>query len=135
MKILFLLLSLLMCSCASIVKSDRQSVQFVGGPEGEIAKIQLPDGKHDLDGMGTIVVTRSKSDIPIKVTCNGVTSEGIIKTKYDIVFSGLGNLIFGGIIGWVVDATNDKGYNVTSPYNVSNLCADKQKVENISQMK
>lgn len=115
-----------LAGCATIVKSDRQSVQFTGGLENGQTKVRLPDGNFDLtNGSGLIVVTRSKDDIPIEVTCNGVAKKGVLPTRYDIGWAGAGNLIFGGIPGWIIDAINPKGYNVVSPYSVHDLCEDK----------
>lgn len=114
--------------CATIVKSERQTIHFVGGAESGETKIRTPDGTHTIiDGSGAVVLSRSKADIPIDVTCNGVTQKGVIPTRYDVLMSGGGNLIFGGIIGWIIDATNDKAFDAKSPMNISNMCSPKER--------
>lgn len=123
MKYFILGLFLLKAGCATIVKSERQSVQFVGGPDGGGAKINLPDGSYEMTGpQNTFIVTRSREDIPISVTCNGKIKMGTVKTRFDIFLGGLGNLIFGGIIGWIIDGSGNKAYDPVSPYNISSLC-------------
>lgn len=126
MKHTLLCLALLATSgCATIVKSERQSVILTGGQENGPTKVRLPDGNYDLsDGRGTILVTRSKEDIPIEVTCNGVTKKGVLPTHFDWAWGGAGNLVFGGIPGWIIDPLNSKGYNVRTPYSVHELCAE-----------
>lgn len=109
--------------CATIVKSDRQTVILSGGDENGTTTINIPDGKHELaDGNGQILVSRSKQDIPISVTCNGVTKKGVIPTRFDWGWAGLGNAVFGGIPGWIIDGVGDKAYDPKSPFNVDSLC-------------
>lgn len=125
MKFITLALSILMLSgCATIVKSERQTVRLTGGLEQGETKIRLPDGVSTLtDGSGAVIVTRSKEDIPIEVTCNGVTQKGVLPTHYDWGWAGLGNFVFGGIPGWVIDGVGNKGYDAKSPYSVHELCS------------
>lgn len=122
-RVSLLIFALLGAGCATIVKSDRQTVQFTGGPEEQTAKIKLPDGTHELvGGSTTALVSRSKSDIPIEVTCNGQTRKGVIKTSFDPLAGVAGNIVFGGLIGLAIDIYGDKAYDVKSPYNIDQLC-------------
>jgi hypothetical protein len=108
-----LLFTFLFSSCAIIVKSNRQQVFFRGGPDNGVTKVNSPDGTFEVEnGQGTYLMTRSKSDIPIKVTCpNGKSKSGIIETRFDWLAGGLGNW-WTYFIGSVFDATNDKGYDI-----------------------
>jgi len=120
----------LLSSCATIVKSDKTPVRFVGGlPSGDTF-INLPDGQYTLkNGQTTVLVSRSKADIPISVTCNNETREGTLHTKYDALAGIFGNILFGGIIGMGIDSVNDKTYDPPSTFNLNPLCeTDKSNV-------
>ena len=121
-------IGILLTGCATIVKSDKIPVRFVGGlPSGD-TQMSLPDGQYTLkNGQTTILVSRSKVDIPITVTCNSETREGIITTKYDVVAGVLGNIVFGGLIGMGIDSVNNKAYDPPDTYNLRPLCADSDK--------
>lgn len=106
-------LIILSTGCSTIVKSGRQQVNFRGGPDNGVTKVQTPDGTFDIEnGTGAYLMTRSKSDIPIKVTCpDGSKKSDIVETKFDWLSGGLGNLGF-YFVGFVVDALSDKAYNI-----------------------
>ena len=125
-KFVVLVLSVSFLSgCATIVKSERIPVKFVGGLQSGDTQISLPDGQYLVKGgQTTALVTRSKEDIPITVTCNEETRHGVIITKYDALAGVFGNILFGGIIGIGIDAYNDKTYDPPGVFNVSSLCAD-----------
>lgn len=119
---------MILSGCASIVKSDRTPVRFIGGLKTGDTQVNLPDGQYNLkNGQTTVLVSRSKNDIPISVTCNSETRDGIMVTKYDAVAGILGNIVFGGIIGMGIDSFNDKTYDPPETYNLSPLCADSTK--------
>lgn len=123
MRLIFLALVIPIFGCAHIVKNERQTVVLNGGADSGMTTVNTPDGKFEFSGgTGTVMMTRTKSDIPIDVTCNGVTKKGVIKTSFDVAWGGFGNIIFGGVIGWIVDGTGNKGYDIKSPYNVNDLC-------------
>lgn len=114
MKNFILVASIFMfCSCAMIVKSNRQTVYFKGGPDKGLTKVQTPDGTYEIDGgQASYLLTRSKADIPIKVTCpDGSTKPGVVQTKFDWVAGGLGNW-WTYFIGSIFDAISDKGYDI-----------------------
>ena len=119
------LLLFMYTGCASIVKSDKISVRFMGGlKEGETI-LNTPDGQYTLrNGQTTVLVSRSKTDIPVSVSCNSETREGVIVTKYDAVAGILGNLVFGGLIGMGIDSFSNKAYDPPPSYNISPLCAE-----------
>lgn len=123
-KILLLMItsSLFLSSCAMLVKSNRQNVFFKGGPEKGVTKVQSPDGTYDVEnGSGSYLMTRSKPNIPIKVTCpDGVVKSGQVETSFDWLAGGLGNW-WTYFIGSIFDAMSDKGYNIED-VSLSNYC-------------
>ncbi|WP_413586895.1 hypothetical protein [Bdellovibrio sp. HCB274] len=113
-----------LAGCATIVKSERTSMRLSGGLQNGDTHVSLPDGQYTLkNGQTTIRVTRSKEDIPVTVTCNNESREGVIKTKYDALAGVAGNIVFGGLIGMAIDAANDKTYDPPEHFNISSLCA------------
>ncbi|MDG0817690.1 hypothetical protein [Bdellovibrio svalbardensis] len=123
LSFLLVVSSIAMSGCATIVKSEKIPVRFVGGLQEGDTQINMPDGQYNLkNGQTTVLVSRSKEDIPITVTCNQQTREGVIQTKYDAVAGVLGNIVFGGLIGMGIDAYNNKAYDPPSIYNLSPLC-------------
>lgn len=120
-------LLLLQVSCASIMKSEKTRVTFTGGLPNAETKVDLPDGQFiTKNGMTTVLVSRSKEDIPITVTCNNQSMNGVIKTSFDPVSGVLGNLVFGGIIGLGIDLVGNKVYDPPSNYNLAPLCANRE---------
>ncbi|WP_413577957.1 hypothetical protein ACLVWU_05545 [Bdellovibrio sp. HCB290] len=121
-------LGIYLTGCATIVKSERTSMRLSGGLQNGDTHVSLPDGQYTLkNGQTTIRVTRSKEDIPVTVTCNNESREGVIKTKYDALAGVAGNIVFGGLIGMAIDAANDKTYDPPEHFNISQLCADPSK--------
>ncbi|MBL7557323.1 MAG: hypothetical protein JNM24_15960 [Bdellovibrionaceae bacterium] len=111
--------------CATIVKSDKIPVKFMGGLKEGDTILNTPDGQYNLkNGQTTVLVSRSKTDIPISVTCNNETREGVIITKYDALAGILGNIVFGGIIGMGIDSFNNKTYDPPNSFNLAPLCSD-----------
>lgn len=121
--ILSVILVLTSVSCASIVKNSRQTITLNGGLEDGTTKVSTPEGVYTLAGGSTsVMLTRTKADIPIEITCNGETQKTVLRTKFDWGWAGLGNVVFGGIPGWVVDGVGDKGYDIQSNFNVAPFC-------------
>lgn len=123
-KALFIASFSFLGACATIVKSDKIPVHFIGGTDKGITQISLPDGEYTTkNGSRIIMVSRSKEDIPITVTCHEKTQQGVIVTKYDAVAGVLGNIVIGGIIGMGIDAYNDKTYDPPDIFNLRPLCS------------
>jgi hypothetical protein len=95
----------LLTGCATLVNQERQLVFFKGGQENTVTKVQTPDGTFDVEnGSGSFMMTRSRSDIPIKIMCaNGDTKSDIIQTRFDWLLGGLGNLVLTSGWGWLID--------------------------------
>lgn len=124
----------MLSACATIVKSERIPVRFVGGLQNGKTEISLPDGQYTAhNGQTTVLVSRSKADIPVTITCNSQPREGIIPTSFDPAAGILGNIIFGGIIGMAIDASNDKAYDPPKTFNMNGLCAHEAQQNNIAQ--
>lgn len=119
---LLIILSLLLSGCATIVKSDRKTTNFVG-PQGTEAKLQTPDGNFVVNGNASYMISRSKADIPIQVTCNNQTQSVLMPTSFDMLWGGAGNLIFGGIPGWIIDGVGDKAYDPPTHFNLTPYCS------------
>ena len=102
--LLTLVIAVLINGCATLVNQERQLVFFKGGQEKAMTKVQTPDGTFDIEnGSGSFMMTRSRSDIPIKIMCsNGETKSEIIQTRFDWLLGGAGNLLLSGW-GWLID--------------------------------
>lgn len=123
MKQMLLVIAFCLSGCATIVKNEKIPMKFVGGLQKGETQISIPDGQYQVfNGQTTVLVSRSKEDIPISVTCNNETREGVIKTSYDATAGILGNIVFGGIIGMGIDAYNNKTYDPPQIYNIAPLC-------------
>ena len=107
-------MAILVSSCAAIVKSNRQQVVFRGGPESGVTKIITPDGTLEIEnGSGSYLMTRSRSDIPLKIMCpDGTSKAAMAETSFDWLAGGAGNLVSWFALGWIVDGVSDKGYNI-----------------------
>lgn len=114
-------------SCATLFNADRQMVQFRGGQEKGVTKVSTPDGTFEVEnGSGSFMMTRSKSNIPIKIMCpNGEAKNDIIETRFDWLKGGLGNVLTYGW-GWLVDPFADDAY-VISDVSLMGKCKDESK--------
>lgn len=129
MKSVFLILAMIQIGCATIVKPERQHVDFVGGPEGGTTQITTPDGTTSFNGnYGKILITRSRQDIPLTVTCKDGPKSGLLSSQFDVLMGGFGNLVFGGIPGWIIDGTGNKAYDIPSPIDISQFCESNGKI-------
>jgi hypothetical protein len=120
--ILIALTSLALTGCATFFKSSRQQVFFNGGSSDGVTTVQTPDGKFELDGgTGSYLMTRTKSDVPITVTCPGAKSKtGIVETKFDWLVAGGANLLFWPAL--FVDPWNDKAYDLPPTIQLGQYC-------------
>ncbi len=112
-----------MAGCATMFKSSRQNVFFNGGPAEGITYVQTPDGKFELEGgSGSYLMTRSRDNIPITVTCPGQKSRPvIIETRFDWLVGGALNFFTYGI-GWFIDPFSEKAYDIPSTVPLGQVC-------------
>jgi hypothetical protein len=113
MRIASISMCLILSSCAMMMNGTRQQIHFKGGPEQGVTKVRTPDGTFEVEnGSGTYLLTRSKSDIPVTVTCpDGKKKDGIIETQFDFLWGGVGNIFTGGI-GWFIDPFSPEGFTI-----------------------
>lgn len=113
MKRKFYLGSILFCyllsSCASIVSGSTQKVKFSSNPSGAIVWV---DGVN----LGLTPVTsklkRNKKSQKVKIELEGYkTQELVLERKLNGWF--FGNILIGGIIGIVVDASTGAMYSLS----------------------
>ena len=108
----------LLTSCASIIHGKIQTVDFTSQPSG--AKITI-DGKDSGVTPKAIVLLRKgrekgeskeKKEYVVKIELEGFYPYEVkIKREVDGWF--FGNLLFGGLIGIIVDASNGAMYKLT----------------------
>ena len=111
-------------SCATIVQSPAQTVELTGGLADSSTEVTTPVGTFQLNGGSAAAsLNRQKEDIPIEVTCNGVTQKAMIPTHFNVGWGFFGNILFGGIPGWIIDAVGDKAYDPQTPFDVAPFCA------------
>lgn len=97
---------LLLGACASITEGDHQNLTLNTNPEG--ARCTLTRHGETIGAVttpGQLVVQKTKYDIDVLCTKAGYEdARGFIKS--DIEAMTLGNLAFGGLVGWAVDSAN-----------------------------
>jgi hypothetical protein len=68
-----------------IMNGSKQRIFVKGGPESGVTKVKTPDGTFEIEnGSGSIMLSRTRSDIPVTVTCpSGKKKTGQIRTQFD----------------------------------------------------
>lgn len=112
---------LIFCSCASMFNKERQQVKFKGGPEKGITKVLAPDGTFEIEnGSGAYMMTRTKSDIPLRIKCpDGSTKNATAETYYTWKLGWLNIFNYG--IGFLEAAFSDSAYSIED-ISLFNLC-------------
>ena len=102
-------ISLLLPSCASIVSGSKQNINFNSTPEGAIVWV-------DNVNLGVTPVTakleRSKKDQKVKIELQGYKPYELTLTRKTNGWI-WGNILFGGIIGIIVDSSSGAMYRLT----------------------
>lgn len=123
----FLISSLLLSGCATITGENSQSVMITSNPEGACFTITDQYGRTVKSGKTPERVSLEKSDgsyFGKRIYSVSFEKEGYQPTKYDLHTSAngkyvLGNLFFGGLLGWfIVDPLNGGMYTI-SPDHIS----------------
>lgn len=144
MKKIFLILIapifLLLTSCATIVGTDTQNVTVISNPSDADVLITDDRGVNVSQGKTPLSVTLKKSDgsyfggidYVLTVSKDGYSSQAVsLNTTPNGWYIG-GNLLFGGLIGWLaVDPFSGKMYTL-NPKEVSvSLMSDMRKTSNV----
>jgi hypothetical protein len=112
--------AVLTVNCGSIVHQTTQQVHVNSEPAGAAVTVACGDVSNDPKLVTPAVVTlhRKPEYCGIKLNKEGYAEKEL---KFGRQMSGwyLGNLIFGGIIGLIVDAANGAMWNRTTPMNAT----------------
>jgi hypothetical protein len=116
MKRIFALVAVLTTGCASIVHQTTQQIPVASNPPGAAVTVACGDVNNDPKLLTPTVVTvhRKPKLCAISLTKDGYQSAEVALARK---MSGwyLGNILFGGIIGLIVDAANGAMYDRTPP--------------------
>lgn len=121
-----LAITLLFTGCASIIHGPIQTVDFNSQPSG--AKVTI-DGKEygvtprsvDLRRMGRLKgEAKEKQAYNVKIELEGYLPYEL-KIKRDMDGWFIGNILFGGLIGIIVDASNGSMYKLSPDQTIATL--------------
>jgi hypothetical protein len=106
--------SLFFVGCASIIHQTTQQVPVKSNPEGAAITVSCGDVHNDPKLVTPAVVTvhRKPTHCTISLEKDGY-KPAEVALRRDMSGWYLGNILFGGIIGLVVDAANGAMYNRT----------------------
>lgn len=115
MKILrhlsILLLVVVIVSCSSIVSGTKQKVSVTTNPNAAVV-ITSSSGVEFYNGSAPVEIKLPrKNEYSVKIQLEGFQEENVLITKSFNTWY-IGNLCFGGIIGFVVDAVNGAMWNL-----------------------
>jgi hypothetical protein len=114
------LLAVFSVNCGSIVHQTTQQVHLNSEPAGAAVTVSCGDVENDPKLVTPAVVTlhRKPAYCGIKLNKEGYAEKEL---KFGRQMSGwyLGNVIFGGIIGLIVDAANGAMWTRTTPTNAT----------------
>ena len=124
-------LLLLVTSCASMFRGERQEVRFVNGEEGKVTKVKTPDGVFEVDGVkGEYVLTRSTEPVPIKLYCaDGKKRDGFIESSFDHGVGTALNILgwgIGAIVAIPIDRANNKAYDLET-VDIGKFCKNSER--------
>jgi hypothetical protein len=118
MKKLLVLGSLLfmMTSCATIMNGTTKDVRFISKNNSEIV-IKDAQNKVVARGKGAVTATLPKGAYfsPAIYTIEAGDEKFVIRGKVNIEKFVLGNLQFGGLVGWLVDGFNGAMFDLNLP--------------------
>jgi hypothetical protein len=113
-------LAMFSVNCGSIIHQTTQQVSVSSEPAGAAVTVACGDVNNDTKLVTPAVVTLHRKPVycGIKLNKEGYAEKEL---KFGRQMSGwyLGNLLFGGIIGLVVDAANGAMWNRTTPPNAT----------------
>jgi PEGA domain len=107
-KILVLAISLSFSNCATIIHGSKQDVGFSSNPTGASVTIN----GESFGKTPTVVKLQRKDQQSVKISLDGyLPYEVVLTRKVDGWIAG--NIIFGGIIGLIVDAADGAMYKLS----------------------
>ncbi|OGW15865.1 MAG: hypothetical protein A3G93_00435 [Nitrospinae bacterium RIFCSPLOWO2_12_FULL_45_22] len=95
-------------SCATIMKDKMDLISFSSEPDG--AKIHV-DNYPVAETPASVPLERTKHSINFKKE-GYQTGTAIIDRRLDWGWYIFGNIVFGGIVGWIVDALTNEMWNL-----------------------
>ncbi|MCK5730869.1 MAG: PEGA domain-containing protein [Draconibacterium sp.] len=133
-----ILLALLLTNCAAIIHGNKQIVDFSSQPSGAIVYI---DGKEygttptsvELKRMGRLKGESSeKKEYQVKIHLDGYHPYEIkVKRTVDGWF--FGNIIFGGLIGIIIDAATGSMYKLTPDQVIATIGKESAAIQQIDE--
>lgn len=110
----------LLASCSTIIEGSTDKVNVTTSPQVQNARCDLKNGRGqwDVSSPGTTQVKKSKTDLQINCQdpVNGATGTKTIESDVDAWY--FGNIIFGGIIGLIVDPSTGSMWKYQSDVTV-----------------
>ena len=107
MKRLPVLLLVLSCGCATIINGPRQMIVFTSEPDG--ATILINNSPHGVTPASIMVET--KQDHGVVLRKDGYRHH-VSELRRKVSGWTFGNLLFGGIIGFIVDAISGANFEL-----------------------
>jgi hypothetical protein len=121
-SLLTLQIILLISSCASIISGRNQSVTVTSTTSNNLSidnsKCKLTNSKGSWYSTtpNSIFIRKSWGDMTIECSNNYLKGSKTFKSKHEAIV--WGNIIFGGLIGWAIDAGTGSGFSYPQTMNV-----------------
>jgi len=106
--VVFVIVSVMVSGCATIMHGNLQEINFLSSPEGAMVKVDGVD-------VGKTPIAKELSRKSTHVVHIVMPGYETYEMKIEKKVSGwlFGNIIFGGIVGLIVDAATGSLYNLT----------------------
>lgn len=145
-KIVFFVCITLMYSCASIVKGGSQKIFVVSSPSESDIKVKDQHGNNIISTVSPATLTLPRGDgyfgsasYSVEISKQGYSTQYITLTGSMNGWYIAGNIVFGGLIGWlIIDPTSGAMWTLSPETATVNLAAtDEKKIiqNNSSELK
>lgn len=130
--------AMVLAGCATITRGTRQPLYFTGAKEAPAVKVTLSDGQNC--ALPCTLRVKRKADLEATISAEGFKSATVqIPHSNTGTVALLGNVVIGGVVGIVIDLTNDSLYghksNAFRIKLVPTSSADNSSVETIKASK
>ena len=121
--LLVLQILFLSSSCASIVSGRNQSVTVSSTTSNNSAlnnsncKLTNSKGEWIASTPGSVFIRKSYGDLSINCTNRNLRGSQTFKSGHEPIV--WGNILFGGLIGWAIDAGTGSGFSYPQSMNVT----------------